>query len=332
MIRLSKNSLEGLTVYNSDELRLFSQKANLGLCSHAYIVDGDNGIGKLDFVLSCARAMLCTEKEKPCGYCKNCRKALSGDHPDIFIIGKDKTASISDVREIIRRSTLKPNDSDKQIFIVCNAGKLREDSQNALLKLFEEPPESVAVFLLTESRSSLLPTVLSRGQRIHLDGMREYEIKNAVCEKYPNISPRDLKAAIDVANGNLGEAMKYLSKENTTLRTKAENLLTLALGKKSYELTGALVLPKFKRDQLNALLYEFIVLINEIQKSKYGVSETRLPTRGDLNELASSASKKALSRMSESAIACMAALDNNANVTVAASKLSVELLAAATRT
>lgn len=318
-------------MYNSDELRLFSEKVKNSLCSHAYIVDGENGIGKLDFALACARAMLCTESNKPCGYCQSCRKILSGDHPDVFIIGRDKTASIADVREIIRRSTLKPNDSDKQIFIVCNAGKLREDSQNALLKLFEEPPESVAIFLLTESRSSLLPTVLSRGQRIHLDGMREYEIKSAITEKYPNISADDLKAVLDVANGNLGEALKYLSKENTTLRNKAESLLTLALGKKSYELTSALLLPKFKREQLHALLYEFIVLINEVQKSKYGVADARIPINGEVAERIASASKRSLSRMSDAAFNCMASLDNNANVTVAASKLSVELLGAASR-
>ena len=318
-------------MYNSDELRLFSEKVKNSLCSHAYIVDGENGIGKLDFALACARAMLCTESNKPCGYCQSCRKILSGDHPDVFIIGRDKTASIADVREIIRRSTLKPNDSDKQIFIVCNAGKLREDSQNALLKLFEEPPESVAIFLLTESRSSLLPTVLSRGQRIHLDGMREYEIKSAIAKRYPDIGARDLKSAIDVANGNLGEALKYLSKENTALRNKAENLLSMALGKKSYELTGALLLPKFKREQLHALLYEFVSLINEVQKSKYGGADTRVPVNGEIAERISAASKKSLARMSDAAFNCMASLDNNANVTVAASKLSVELLSAASR-
>lgn len=331
MIIMSKNSLEVLTVYNSDELRLFSQKAKSGLCSHAYIVDGDAGIGKLDFALECARAMLCTERDKPCGYCANCRKSLSGDHPDIFVIGRTKTAAISDVRELIRRSSLKPNDSDKQIFIVCNAGKLREDSQNALLKLFEEPPESVALFLLTESRSSLLPTVLSRGQRIHLDGMRDSEIKAHLRETHPDASYREVEAALDIANGNLGEALKYLSKENTALRSKAENLLLLALSKKSYELTSALLLPKYKREQLHGLLSEFVILVNEAEKSKYGVVKARVPASGALAERIENASKRALARMGEAAVICMSALDNNANVTAAASKLSIELLSAATR-
>lgn len=318
-------------MYNSDELRLFFAKAKNGVCSHAYIVDGAKGIGKLDFALECARAMLCTESNKPCGYCSSCKKALSNDHPDIFVIGREKNGTISDVRELIRRSTLKPNDSDKQIFIVCNAGKLREDSQNALLKLFEEPPESVAVFLLTESRASLLPTVLSRGQRIHLDGMRDSEIEQLLLEKHPKIKHSELMFALSAANGNLGEAERYLSKENSNLRTKAEKMLTYSLSKRSYDLSSMLVNTKFKREQLHALLDEFINLVCEAQKTKYNDKPMAIPTDSELEFLISKATKRALARMGEAATVCMMSLENNANVTVVASKLSIDLLSAATR-
>lgn len=318
-------------MYNSDELRLFSQKANNGVCSHAYIVDGDSGIGKLEFALECARALLCSEPNKPCGYCQSCRKLISGEHPDVYIIGREKAAAIADVRELIRRSFLKPNDSDRQVFIVNNAGKLREDSQNALLKLFEEPPESVTVFLLAESRSSLLPTVLSRAQRIHLDGMRDIEMEEKLRERFPEIKQSELKTVLDIARGNFGSAVKYLSKESAALREKAEKLLLNALLKQNYELMSSLVLPKYKREQLIGILNEFCLLINEAQKFKYGVSSTNIPQNSELIELIKNASKKSLARMGEASFLCMTALDNNANVTAAATKLSVELLSAAAR-
>lgn len=318
-------------MYNSDELRLFSQKANNGVCSHAYIVDGDSGIGKLEFALECARALLCSEPNKPCGYCQSCRKLISGEHPDVYIIGREKAAAIADVRELIRRSFLKPNDSDRQVFIVNNAGKLREDSQNALLKLFEEPPESVTVFLLAESRSSLLPTVLSRAQRIHLDGMRDIEMEEKLRERFPEIKQSELKTVLDIARGNFGSAVKYLSKESAALREKAEKLLLNALLKQNYELMSSFVLPKYKREQLIGILNEFCLLINEAQKFKYGVSSTNIPQNSELIELIKNASKKSLARMGEASFLCMTALDNNANVTAAATKLSVELLSAAAR-
>lgn len=318
-------------MHNTDEIRLFSERVQKGLCSHAYIVDGDNGIGKLDFAMECAKAVLCTGHNQPCGYCNSCQKVRDNNHPDIHIIGRDKTGSIADVRELIRKSGLKPNDGEKQVFIVCNANKLRADSQNALLKLFEEPPKSVVIFLLTDSRSSLLPTVLSRGQRIHLDGMRDIEITNILLEKYPKISKTELENALFTANGNLGVAEKFLSKDSINLRTKAEELLNLALDRKNYEVSALLLVPKYKREQLSALLVEFIKLVTEIQKQRYGIYPNMAPKSGECAKKASSASKKALAHMGEAAFICMAALENNANVTAAATKFTVDLLHAATK-
>ena len=318
-------------MYNSDELRLFFEKARLGVCSHAYIIDGADGVGKREFALEAARAMLCSEKNKPCGCCKNCLMALSGNHPDIFVVGHEKTATIDEVRKLIVRASLKPNQAEKQVFIICNANKLREDSQNALLKLFEEPPATVAIFLLTESRSSLLPTVLSRGQRIHLDGLTDNELADKLAEKYPSLNGSDIKTVVHVAGGNYGIAEKYLSKENSNLREKAENLLLFALAKKNYELTSALVLPKFKRDQLRAVLVELITVANECEKARYGVREALTPKNKELAEIAKNASKRALSRIGEAATACIVALDGNQNVTATATKFATDLIKAAAR-
>lgn len=317
-------------MFNSNEKALFSKKAEKGLCSHAYIIDGADGIGKLDFALYCARAMLCdSSQNKPCGYCRSCQKAQSGDHPDIFVIGREKTASVGEVRELIRRAGLKPNDGEKQIFIVCNAGRLRADSQNALLKLFEEPPETVALFLLTENRSSLLPTVLSRGQRIHLDGIPDPELLMILRDRFGSLPDSELNAAVSLASGNLGVAEKFLSKENTAVRAKAENILALALEKNAYGLTTALITPKFKRDQLSAILSEAVITVNEAQKRKYGVKHTVAPKNAEAERLLAAAGKRALSKIAEASLICIQSLENNANVTAAASKLSIDLLSAA---
>lgn len=316
-------------MYNSEEAKLFSARASQGLCSHAYIVDGEAGIGKLDFALYCARTMLCTEKNKPCSYCENCRKALDNNHPDIYVIGQEKTASIADVREIIRRAGLKPNDAEKQIFIVCNAGKLRDDSQNALLKIFEEPPETVALFLLTESRSAMLPTVLSRGQRIHLDGMSDKELELEIASKHPTLDRATLENVVKIAAGNPAKAKKYLSKENITLREKAEKLLGFVLAKNSYEVFAMLVGPKHKRDNLLNLLSEFAALVAEAQKEKYSAKYLVLPTGGECAERLKTAGKKALVSIGEAVVNAMESIENNANITAATSQLSIDLLRAA---
>ena len=45
---------------------------------------------------------------------------------------------------------------------IIDANRLSEREQNALLKLFEEPPNSARIIILAESQSKVLPTVLNR--------------------------------------------------------------------------------------------------------------------------------------------------------------------------
>lgn len=316
------------SLLNSTALELFVTKAEHGVCSHAYIVDGGEGVGKLDFALECAKVLLCENAKKPCGYCPSCLKSLSGTHPDIFVIGRDKPASIADVRELIRRASLKPNDGERQVFIVNNAGKLRADAQNALLKLFEEPPESVTVFLLTESRSSLLPTVLSRGQSIHLDGMTDEEMYDILAVESGKVSRRDIVSAIAEAQGSLGRAKRLLSPERAKTRAEAVDIMSLALGGKRYEIITRLVTPKYKREQLTAILEEVMGLSSAVLKGLYDAPCRSERERDAVYMFGDVVSKRALSRMSEVAVRCIESLDANANVTSASSKLAIDLLTA----
>lgn len=52
--------------------------------------------------------------------------------------------------------------SERKVIILENADLLLESSRNALLKILEEPPENVYFILLSERKSSLIPTILSR--------------------------------------------------------------------------------------------------------------------------------------------------------------------------
>ncbi|MBO4276792.1 MAG: hypothetical protein J5925_00155 [Clostridia bacterium] len=305
---------------NTAERERFSEAARKGLCSHAYIVDGAAGVGKYGFALFCASALLCTSSyAKPCGVCPSCIKCAQGEHPDLVTVGGEKAATVPDVRELIHRSSLKPNDGERQVFIVRNADKMLASAQNALLKLFEEPPESVTVFLLTESRSSLLPTVLSRGQRIHLDGMTEQELCAALKKEFPAKSETEISAAAARSDGNAGSARDYLSTFGATLRAEAHGIASLALARKRYELFTALVQPKYKREHLSALLGALLELSETELKRKSGV---RMQADG---EPLPNATKKALAAIGEAAQNCLMALETNANVTAAASKLAIEL-------
>ncbi len=66
---------------------------------------------------------------------------------------------IDDAKEVIREAYIA---EEKIKYIILAAKLFNEASQNALLKLLEEPPRNIELIIITESKSALLPTVRSR--------------------------------------------------------------------------------------------------------------------------------------------------------------------------
>jgi DNA polymerase-3 subunit delta' len=58
-----------------------------GNLAHAYLLCGDEGVGKFAAALDMAMALLCTtEGNVPCGICSSCKRILNFNHPDLHIV------------------------------------------------------------------------------------------------------------------------------------------------------------------------------------------------------------------------------------------------------
>ena len=81
-------------------------------------------------------------------------------HPArIVVFYKEDEFKVDDAREVIREAYI----AEAQTKYIILASKFfNETSQNALLKLLEEPPRNIEFIIITESKSALLPTVRSR--------------------------------------------------------------------------------------------------------------------------------------------------------------------------
>lgn len=135
---------------------------------HGVLVECQNSNEGEDFARFIANALVCTGDNKPCSVCPDCVKAQGKGHPDIFetdgIKGKSKSFTVDAVREIRDDAFVIPNESDKKIYILKNGHNMNEQAQNAILKILEEPPSYVYFIIVTESKSTMLETVLSRVQ------------------------------------------------------------------------------------------------------------------------------------------------------------------------
>lgn len=131
--------------------------------SHALIISGSGERSAAAHYA--AAAMQCTaEQGKPCCSCVQCRKVLSGIHPDvIFVRDKDHAEiSIDIIRETRKDAFIRPNEGNRKIYVFEDCSILNEKDQNTLLKIVEEGPPYAAFIFCVENVNFLLQTIRSR--------------------------------------------------------------------------------------------------------------------------------------------------------------------------
>lgn len=148
-----------------------------GRPAHGYLIVGSvRGCG-MDLAVRIIRTLFCTAAEKPCGVCDSCRRVAERTEPDVhWIFPEMKSRVIS--ADQMREKLLAPISQTSfiggwKVGVLVGADRLNESSSNAFLKTLEEPPEKTLFLLLTDAPQQLLPTIISRCQRIDLDAFRE---------------------------------------------------------------------------------------------------------------------------------------------------------------
>lgn len=90
-------------------------------------------------------------------------------HPDVheyFPEGKTHMHPIQNLRKLTEDIGFVPYQAKWKLYIVHEAERMLPTSSNALLKTFEEPTKSTIIVLLSHHPEKMLPTILSRCQKI----------------------------------------------------------------------------------------------------------------------------------------------------------------------
>ena len=102
---------------------------------------------------------------------------------DVQTFTTEKTVGIGDIRSLQKTLFLKPLESETKAVILEAFFGMTTDSQNAFLKVLEEPPANTIIIILVTSLDFVLPTILSRCSLINLKDTRKLsdeEIKDCL--------------------------------------------------------------------------------------------------------------------------------------------------------
>lgn len=194
--------------------------------SGSYLFIGPEGVGKHTASIEFAKAINCEKKSlDACDKCVPCGKINSLNHPDVFIIQREEESSfikIDKIRNIIYQASMKPYEAGKKIFIISDAECMNEESQNAILKILEEPRENQILILTTSRISGILATVISRCKTVKFNLLSQGEIQKFLIE-VRGFEESEAILFSHMSLGSLGRAINFKEHDDIRERDKMLN-------------------------------------------------------------------------------------------------------------
>lgn len=163
--------------------------------AHAWLIYGQEGIGKLNFCIAAAKSLLCENPQQglACGKCQSCHWMDLHNHLDYRLIlpeslrdalgiaaeenttsedDEDKKLSneirVEQIRQLEEFMTVSTLRGGYRVIVMGPAESFNTTSSNALLKILEEPAKDTVFLIFTHAIQKVLPTILSRCRRLPL--------------------------------------------------------------------------------------------------------------------------------------------------------------------
>ncbi|HVJ93027.1 MAG TPA: DNA polymerase III subunit [Labilithrix sp.] len=237
-------------------LRTIEWALESGRVHHAYLFVGPDGVGKELAAFGIAQALVCERRNEAsqgpglfgaaeeqrtfaCGECSACTRTVPRDetrrpiHPDVVVIERGLYApqslgrktpetqdiSIDQIRMLVlTRSAFPPYEGRAKVFIIRRAHELSVSAANALLKTLEEPGAKTHFILLTSEPEALLPTILSRTQRVRFAPLPDDTVTELLMAK--GVDPTRAKEVARLAGGSVETGLLLADPDESDTRER----------------------------------------------------------------------------------------------------------------
>ena len=143
---------------------------------------------------------------------------------------KQPVIPVEESNDILKKLSYTSYEGTYKIMVIWQPEKMNAEASNKLLKILEEPPEKTIFILVSSNAEQLLPTIISRVQKISFINSSDVEIAKALINTYKVSTEIAAQTAL-LANGNYGEAINLLvvHDDGVSLLNNFQEFMRLAL-------------------------------------------------------------------------------------------------------
>lgn len=196
---------------NSKVRSLLTRAIESGRVAHAYLFAGASGVGKLLVARAMATALNCEDLQggDSCGGCPSCLAIDAGANLNYIEVEPEKgIIKIEKIRELQKILSYRV-ERGRRVVVVNHAETMAKPAANAFLKTLEEPTAGSTIVLISSSPDSLLPTILSRCQRVTFRPLGTDEVM-AELDDF-DLSEQGKRAAAMLSGGSIIKARGVLA-------------------------------------------------------------------------------------------------------------------------
>lgn len=188
--------------------RALAAMVDAGRVPHAILFHEEDGGGAFPLSVAFLQYLFCTRRTggDSCAQCPSCGKIARLIHPDVHLVfptaanmlseqyleplrklfasrpafreaellealgieGKNPMIAVAESRRLLEKLSLSALEGGWRAVVIYLPERLNADAANRLLKMIEEPPAQTQFLLIAHQTEKVLPTILSRCQRIRL--------------------------------------------------------------------------------------------------------------------------------------------------------------------